>query len=117
MFCGAVLVGAVAGDPGDLVLEEMAARQREQEQAPAAATVLSLGGAPRISTFFLMMLTNDVGSARGSTVLRELLLERAHELLLARDAVVVVVGVAVADKGERIRAAQELVPGWMLMFE
>ena len=42
-------------------------------------------------------------------VLRELLLQRLDELLLAGDPVVVVVGVAVADELERLGAAQQLV--------
>ena len=44
-------------------------------------------------------------------VLRDLLLERPHELLLAREPVVVVVGVAEADERERVGAAQPLVAG------
>ena len=42
-------------------------------------------------------------------VARELPLERAHELLLARDPVEVVVGVAEADEVERLLAGQQLV--------
>ena len=49
------------------------------------------------------------GSVERVEVVRELLLQRAHELLLAREPVVVVVGVPEADELERLLAGQPLV--------
>ena len=95
---------AVAGDPVDLVLEEVAARQRQQRRAPSSSTVVVARGSPPTSTLFVIVETSD-GQLEELRLLRELLLDRAHELLLARDPVVVVVGVAVADEVERLLAA------------
>ena len=100
---------AVAGHALDLVLEEVAAREAEREAAASSARPCR-SGLPPTSTLLRQDRARSTGAAEAEVV-RELLLERAHELLLARDPVVVVVGVAVADEVERLLAGEELVAG------
>ena len=57
----------------------------------------------------LAIALTSAGTLRAREVLRDLLAERAHELLLARDAVEVGVGVPEADEVERLLAVQPLV--------
>ena len=57
----------------------------------------------------LAIALTSAGHLRRREALRDLLAERAHELLLARDAVEVGVGVPEADEVERLLAVQPLV--------
>ena len=93
----------------DLVLEEVARRQRLREQR-VGDDLVALELVAALADLDVLRDRADEARQLGEReVARDLLAERAHELLLARDAVQVGVGVAEADEVERLLAGQQLV--------